>query len=86
MPVPEARLAVLADHDGAVDSYGVELWAFRSPGQRIPSRHASQRCSPTLGSAAVSLGIYSTIRAVDPVTSAKIIVTSGILRRPAADP
>ena len=25
MPVPEARLAVLADHDGAVDSYGVEL-------------------------------------------------------------
>jgi len=26
MPVPEARLAVLADHDGAVDSYGVELW------------------------------------------------------------
>lgn len=25
MPVPAARLAVLADHDGAVDSYGVEL-------------------------------------------------------------
>jgi hypothetical protein len=25
MPVPEARLAVLADHDGVVDSYGVEL-------------------------------------------------------------
>ena len=25
MPVPRARLAVLADHDGAVDSYGVEL-------------------------------------------------------------
>lgn len=25
MPVPHARLAVLADHDGAVDSYGVEL-------------------------------------------------------------
>ena len=25
LPVPEARLAVLADHDGAVDSYGVEL-------------------------------------------------------------
>ena len=25
MPVPGGRLAVLADHDGAVDSYGVEL-------------------------------------------------------------
>jgi hypothetical protein len=25
MPVPEARLALVADHDGAVDSYGVEL-------------------------------------------------------------
>lgn len=25
MPIPHARLAVLADHDGAVDSYGVEL-------------------------------------------------------------
>ncbi len=25
MPVPDARLAVLADHDGGVDSYGVEL-------------------------------------------------------------
>lgn len=25
MPVPSARIAVLADHDGAVDSYGVEL-------------------------------------------------------------
>ena len=25
LPVPEARLAVLADHDGRVDSYGVEL-------------------------------------------------------------
>jgi hypothetical protein len=25
LPVPEARLAVLADHDGEVDSYGVEL-------------------------------------------------------------
>jgi len=25
MPVPSARLAVLADHDGRVDSYGVEL-------------------------------------------------------------
>ena len=25
MPVPDARLAVLADHDGEVDSYGVEL-------------------------------------------------------------
>jgi hypothetical protein len=25
LPVPEARLAVLADHDGKVDSYGVEL-------------------------------------------------------------
>jgi hypothetical protein len=25
MPVPAARLAVLADHDGVVDSYGVEL-------------------------------------------------------------
>src|SRR5262245_15791292 len=25
LPVPQARLAVLADHDGAIDSYGVEL-------------------------------------------------------------
>lgn len=25
MPVPDARLAVLADHDGTVDSYGIEL-------------------------------------------------------------
>lgn len=25
MPIPRGRLAVLADHDGAVDSYGVEL-------------------------------------------------------------
>ena len=25
MPIPHARLAVLADHDGRVDSYGVEL-------------------------------------------------------------
>lgn len=25
LPLPEARLAVLADHDGGVDSYGVEL-------------------------------------------------------------
>ncbi len=25
LPTPKARLAVLADHDGAVDSYGVEL-------------------------------------------------------------
>jgi hypothetical protein len=25
LPTPEARLAVLADHDGRVDSYGVEL-------------------------------------------------------------
>jgi hypothetical protein len=25
LPIPEARLAVLADHDGQVDSYGVEL-------------------------------------------------------------
>jgi hypothetical protein len=25
MPVPDARLAILADHDGNVDSYGVEL-------------------------------------------------------------
>ncbi len=25
MPEPQARLAVLADHDGAVDSYGIEL-------------------------------------------------------------
>ena len=25
LPVPEARLALLADHDGRVDSYGVEL-------------------------------------------------------------
>jgi len=25
MPIPHARLAILADHDGAVDSYGVEL-------------------------------------------------------------
>lgn len=25
MPVPAARIAVLADHDGAIDSYGVEL-------------------------------------------------------------
>jgi hypothetical protein len=25
MPVPEARIAVLADHDGRVDSYGIEL-------------------------------------------------------------
>ena len=25
MPVPNARIAVLADHDGVVDSYGVEL-------------------------------------------------------------
>jgi hypothetical protein len=25
MPVPRARLAILADHDGVVDSYGVEL-------------------------------------------------------------
>jgi len=25
MPIPHGRLAVLADHDGAVDSYGVEL-------------------------------------------------------------
>jgi hypothetical protein len=25
LPIPEARLAVLADHDGRVDSYGVEL-------------------------------------------------------------
>jgi hypothetical protein len=25
LPAPEARLAVLADHDGRVDSYGVEL-------------------------------------------------------------
>jgi hypothetical protein len=25
MPVPDARLAALADHDGGADSYGVEL-------------------------------------------------------------
>lgn len=25
LPIPEARLAILADHDGRVDSYGVEL-------------------------------------------------------------
>ncbi len=25
MPLPEARIAVLADHDGQVDSYGIEL-------------------------------------------------------------
>jgi hypothetical protein len=40
LPVPEARLAVLADHDGAVDSYGVELSIVnlaRSPAEATAS-------------------------------------------------
>ncbi len=44
MPVPEARLAVLADHDGAVDSYGVELWIS---GLRATPRSASAQITVT---------------------------------------
>ena len=44
MPVPEARLAVLADHDGAVDSYGVELWLS---GLRAAPRSASAEVTVT---------------------------------------
>ncbi len=44
MPVPEARLAVLADHDGAVDSYGVELWLS---GLRATPRSASAEITVT---------------------------------------
>ncbi len=44
MPVPEARLAVLADHDGAVDSYGVEL---SLSGLRATPRSASAEVTVT---------------------------------------
>lgn len=49
LPVPEARLAVLANHDGRVDSYGVELEVInlaRTPEKasaRITMRDAGDR-------------------------------------------
>jgi hypothetical protein len=46
MPVPEARLAVLANHDGEVDSYGVEL---ELSGLRATPRSASAEITVTAG-------------------------------------
>ena len=46
MPVPEARLAILADHDGAVDSYGVEL---ELSGLRETPRSATADITVTAG-------------------------------------
>jgi hypothetical protein len=43
LPVPEARLAVLAGHDGRVDSYGVEL-------EVINLARTPKRASATIGS------------------------------------
>lgn len=56
MPVPDGRLAVLADHDGSVDSYGVEL--------ALSDLAATPRSATALVKVTAANGASSTFKAV----------------------